>query len=144
MTENSSTPVAKLHVVLSYRDAPAAVRWLEKAFGFEVTAEAPDDKGGLMHAEVRYGTGVAFTLFTDEVGYDRPARKGETTGSGMFISVESEAVVDSLHASATAVGAGSIWAPGVTEWGNYRCRVVDPEGYEWTFGTYEPGLPQPW
>ncbi|GAB3817365.1 VOC family protein [Kribbella italica] len=144
MTENSSTPVATLHVFLSYRGAPAALRWLEKAFGFEVTMEFPDDKGGIMHAEVRYGTGVAFSVFTDEVGYDRPARKGDTRGSGLWISVESEEAVQALHASATAAGAESIWAPELTEWGNYRCRVADPEGYEWTFGTHVPGQPQSW
>jgi uncharacterized glyoxalase superfamily protein PhnB len=142
MTENSNT--TSLHAVLSYRDAPAALRWLEKAFGFEVTMEFPDDKGGIMHAEVRYGTGVAFTVFTDEVGYDRPARKGETAGSGLYVAVASEAAVDAVHSSAAAAGAESIWSPGATEWGNYRCRLVDPEGYEWTFGTHVPGQPQAW
>ncbi len=34
--------------------------------------------------------------------------------------------------------------PGLTEWGNYRIRVADPEGYEWTFGTHRPGLPSTW
>jgi hypothetical protein len=24
---------------------------------------------------------------------------------------------------------------------NYRCRVLDPEGFEWTFGTHWPGEP---
>lgn len=32
-----------------------------------------------------------------------------------------------------------IWDPAGTEWGNYRCRVADLEGYEWTFGTHHPG-----
>ncbi|ONI68300.1 glyoxalase [Kribbella sp. ALI-6-A] len=142
MTENNTT--ATLHAVLSYRDAPAALRWLEKAFGFETTMEFADDQGGIMHAEVRYGTGVAFTVFTDEAGYERPARKGETAGWGLYVAVASKMTVDAVHASAVAAGAESIWAPGDTEWGNYRCRVVDPEGYEWTFGTHVPGQPQVW
>jgi uncharacterized glyoxalase superfamily protein PhnB len=29
-----------------------------------------------------------------------------------------------------------------TEWGTERARVLDPEGYEWSFGTYEPGGPR--
>jgi len=32
-----------------------------------------------------------------------------------------------------------VWKPELTEWGNYRVRVADPEGYEWTFGTHRPG-----
>jgi uncharacterized glyoxalase superfamily protein PhnB len=52
--------------------------------------------------------------------------------------------VDAIHESAVAAGAESIWTPDTTEWGNYRCRVADPEGYEWTFGTHRPGLPAAW
>ena len=50
-------------------------------------------------------------------------------------------VVDDVYARATGAGAAGIWQPHMSEWGNYRCRVVDPEGYEWTFGTYRPGQP---
>jgi uncharacterized glyoxalase superfamily protein PhnB len=37
-----------------------------------------------------------------------------------------------------------VWEPAGTEWGNYRCRVLDIEGHEWTFGVYRPGEPQSW
>jgi uncharacterized glyoxalase superfamily protein PhnB len=131
------------HMYFGYRDAVGALRWLEKAFGFETTMEVPDSKGGIMHAEMRYD-GVAFTLFTDEAGYDRPSRKGDTVGHGAYIAFDSQAEVDAVWDSATAAGAGPIWEPGTTEWGNYRCRVTDPEGYEWTFGTHRPGLPASW
>jgi uncharacterized glyoxalase superfamily protein PhnB len=30
-------------------------------------------------------------------------------------------------------------APETTEWGTGRARVLDPEGHEWSFGSYEPG-----
>ncbi|MFC5261329.1 VOC family protein [Kribbella qitaiheensis] len=138
MTENSSG--ASLHAYFGYRDAVAALRWLEKAFGFETTMEYPDDKGGIMHAEMRRD-GVAITLFTDEVGYERPARKGDSVGYGSYIALDSEAAVDEIHASATQAGAESVWTPDTTEWGNYRCRVADPEGFEWTFGTHKLGQP---
>ncbi|TWD79988.1 putative glyoxalase superfamily protein PhnB [Kribbella amoyensis] len=144
MTENSnSTRPASLHAYFAYRDAVGALRWLEKAFGFETTMEVPDDKGGIMHAEMRFGD-VAFTLFTDEQGYDRPARKGDTVGHGAYIGLATEAAVDEIHAQAIAAGAESVWTPDTTEWGNYRCRVADPEGYEWTFGTHIPGQPTTW
>ncbi len=47
--------------------------------------------------------------------------------------------VDALWAGATAAGATGVWEPGPTPWGNYRCRVLDPEGVEWTVGTHRPG-----
>lgn len=127
-----------LHAYFGYRDATAALRWLEKAFDFETTMEVPDDKGGIMHAELRCG-GAAITLFTDEYGYDRPARKGDTVGHGLYIVFDSQAEVDDVYTKAMAAGAESVWTPELSEWGNYRCRVADPEGYEWTFGTHRPG-----
>jgi len=137
---NTGTNTATFYAYFGYRDAVGALRWLEKAFGFETTIEVPDDNGGIMHAEMRYG-GVAFTLFSDREGYDRPTRKGETVGHGMYVVFDTQEEVDAVYATATAAGAESIWAPELSKWGNYRCRVADPEDYEWTFGTYRPGLP---
>jgi uncharacterized glyoxalase superfamily protein PhnB len=142
MTENNSRP-ASLHAYFAYRDAVGALRWLEKAFGFETTTEVPDGKGGIMHAEMRYGD-VAFTLFTDEDGYDRPVRKGDTVGHGAYVGLGSREEVRAIYATAIAAGAESVWTPDDTQWGNYRCRVADPEGYEWTFGTHIPGQPVTW
>jgi uncharacterized glyoxalase superfamily protein PhnB len=36
-------------------------------------------------------------------------------------------------------GATSVFEPEETEWETKRARVLDPEGYEWSFGTYQPG-----
>ena len=90
------TTTATFHAYFGYRDAVAALRWLEKAFGFETSMEVPDGKGGIMHAEMRYG-GVAFTLFTDEQGYDRPTRKGETVGHGMYVAFDTSADIFRLY-----------------------------------------------
>ena len=137
MTENRA---ASLHAYFGYRDAVAALRWLEDAFGFETTMEYPDDKGGIMHAEMRRGD-AAFTLFTDEVGYEKLSRKGDSVGHGSYVALGSAADVDAVFASAVKAGAEVIWPVDNTEWGNYRCRMADPEGYEWTFGTHRPGQP---
>ena len=137
---NGST--ATLHALLSYRDAPGALSWLEGAFGFETTAKFPDDQGGIAHAEMRYG-GVAFIVFSDRADYDRPTRKQDTAGHGLYIALENQEQVDAIYKSAIAADAESIWEPSASEW-NYRCRVADPEGYEWSFGIYRPGLPMEW
>jgi len=42
---------------LSYRDAPAAVAWLE-AIGFELTARQDGDDGAVLHAELRLSDAV--------------------------------------------------------------------------------------
>jgi uncharacterized glyoxalase superfamily protein PhnB len=135
MTE-TSRPVA-LHLVLAYRDAPAALRWLERAFGFETINEIPDDHGGIAHSELRRDDAVVVVFSDGGAGYDRPALKGETTGRGAYLSMPDEAAVDAVFASAVAAGATPVWKPERSEW-NYRCRVLDPEGDEWTFATLRP------
>ncbi|UUV35281.1 VOC family protein [Amycolatopsis roodepoortensis] len=140
MTETKERP-ADLHTYLAYRDAPKALRWLERAFGFETTTEYADDKGLILHSELRLGE-VRIIVFSAEEDYDRPARKGETVGHGLYVSLPTQEAVDAVFASAIEAGATSVWKPEDTEWGNYRCRVDDLEGYEWTFGTYVPGEPQ--
>ncbi|UMP01916.1 VOC family protein [Amycolatopsis sp. EV170708-02-1] len=140
MTETQQRP-ASLHSYLAYRDAPKALRWLERAFGFETVTEFADDKGLILHSELRLGE-VRIIVFSAEEDYDRPVRKGETVGHGLYVSLPTQEAVDAVFASAIEAGATQVWKPEDTEWGNYRCRVDDLEGYEWTFGTYVPGEPQ--
>ncbi|WP_433274028.1 VOC family protein [Actinosynnema sp. CS-041913] len=135
--------MTSLHVYLGYRDADAAIGWLGKAFGFEATMRFPDEQGGVAHSELRLGD-AALVVFSDRDGYERAPRKGDTSGSGMYLTVGGDAEVDALYARAVGAGGVTVWEPGATEWGNYRFRVVDPEGFEWTFGTHRPGEPQQW
>jgi len=134
---------ATLYAQIPYRDASAALRWLERAFGVVTVAEWPDDLGGIQHAEIRLGDASA-TVFTDRVGYARPEPRGDSVGFGLALTLASPAQVDEIFRSAVAAGAGVVFEPADTEWGNYRFRVRDVEGYEWTFGTYRPGEAQQW
>jgi len=132
-----------LHTIFSYRDALAAIDWLSRAFGFEQTSCYEHD-GVVAHAELRLGE-IGIVVFSDAgADYGRlPQRGGEALGHGSYLSVPDEAAVDAVWERAIAAGATPVWKPERTEW-NYRCRVLDPEGYEWTFGTHRPGLPQEW
>ena len=44
--------------VFRYQDAPAAMRWLNKAFGFKTLMEIPGPNGAIAHVEMRLGPGV--------------------------------------------------------------------------------------
>ena len=137
MTETRTRP-ADLHAYLGYRDAPAAIAWLERVLGFATTMAFPDDDGGIAHAELRR-VDAAVMVFTDRAGYERAPRKGETCGLGTYLSVPDPADVDAAHVRAVEAGAVTVWEPAGTEWGNYRCRILDPEGFEWKVGTHRPG-----
>jgi uncharacterized glyoxalase superfamily protein PhnB len=131
-----------LHTYFSYVDASAALAWLEHAFGFETTMRYDDDKGQLAHAEMRLDDTAILVFSDDGQGYDRMRPKSnDAVGHGTYLAMPDEAAVDTVWERALAAGATPVWKPEGTEWGNYRCRVRDIEGYEWTFGTHKPGEP---
>jgi uncharacterized glyoxalase superfamily protein PhnB len=131
-----------LHSYFSYVDAPAALAWLERAFGFETTMRWDDEKGTLAHAELRLGDAAIIVFADDGQDYDRPHPKSnDAVGQGTYLAMASTAEVDAVWERSLAAGAVPVWKPENTEWGNYRCRVRDLEGYEWSFGTHKPGEP---
>ena len=118
---------------LSYRDADAALGFLERAFGFEVELRWDGPGGAVQHAEVRTGEGVVM-LGTAE--HAQPPLSGQSVGHGIYVHAEA---VDEHFARAEAAGATVVHPPEDTDWGTRRYRVLDPEGYEWSFGSYRPG-----
>lgn len=122
-----------LFAYLSYRNVEAAIAWLE-ALGFEVTTRQ-EGADGVAHAELRLGEAAVMVAPADEA-YDTPELIGRSTGRGIYLLVDD---VPELHGAALRAGGREVFGPEKTEWGSERARVLDPEGYEWSFGTYEPG-----
>jgi uncharacterized glyoxalase superfamily protein PhnB len=48
----------EIYPALRYRDAPAAIDFLERAFGFERHAVHEGPRGTVAHAELRHGDGM--------------------------------------------------------------------------------------
>ena len=128
--------VGRLFGYLSYRDARRAIAWLTE-IGFEVVRRQEGDSGGVAHAELRFGDAVVM-LASFDAEYDTPRLVGQSTGRGLYLLVDD---VDAAYGRALAAGGTNVFVPEDTEWGTRRARVLDPEGLEWSFGTYEPGLP---
>ena len=115
---------------LSYKDGRAAIAFLEKAFGFKVVQAHDDESGALLHAELSYGDGVIM-MGTADLSHGSP---------GIYVVVED---VPAHFEQASAAGAKIVYGPEKTEWGTERYRCTDPEGHEWTFGTYAPSTEPP-
>jgi uncharacterized glyoxalase superfamily protein PhnB len=119
---------------LSYRDAAAAIAWLE-AIGFVIVIRQDGHDGTVAHAELRLGDAVIMVA-TADAEYSVPPLVDRSTGVGLYLHVDD---VGAIHAAAIDAGATSVFAPEATEWGTERARVLDPEGHEWSFGSYRPG-----
>lgn len=128
---------ARLAAYLSYRDAPAALAWLQ-AIGFEVVRRADAPDGTVAHAEVRRDDVVLMVAGYD-ADYSRPPLVGASTGGGLYLVLDDAAAVDDGFARAVAAGGTAVIPPEETEWGTRRARFLDPEGGEWSLGTYAPG-----
>jgi uncharacterized glyoxalase superfamily protein PhnB len=123
----------KLFAYLSYHEVDAGIEWLT-TIGFETTATQQDEDGRVIHAELRLGAAVVMVAPADEE-YDVPQLIGRSTGNGLYLLVED---VSEVHRAAVEAGGTSVFEPETTEWGTERSRVLDPEGHEWSFGTYDP------
>jgi uncharacterized glyoxalase superfamily protein PhnB len=116
---------------LRYEDAPAAIDWLEKAFGFERKEVFESDDGGIAHAELRYGDGMVM------MGSERDDGWGSRVGrSWVYVAVEGD--IDAHFERARGAGAEVVREPEDQAYGSRDYSVRDLEGNLWSFGTYRP------
>jgi uncharacterized glyoxalase superfamily protein PhnB len=131
-TETKATGAPGVWPTLKYDDAPAALRFLTEAFGFEERLVVPGDSSEtIAHAELRWpGGGVMFG--------SRSA--GDPTFSAALKGVASIYVVtddpDGVHARAAAAGAEVLVGLRDEDYGSRDFTALDTEGNLWTFGTY--------
>ncbi|HEX3269633.1 MAG TPA: VOC family protein [Ktedonobacterales bacterium] len=134
MAQASQDGTPTMYPYFGYRDAALALQWLADAFGFEKTVEIHGPDGAILHAEMRFGAG-AILLGTVDDEQSGQVPKDTPAAHGIYVYVED---VDAHYERARAAGAHIVYGPEDTEFGTRRYRALDPEGYEWSFGTYRP------
>jgi uncharacterized glyoxalase superfamily protein PhnB len=124
---------------LRYRNAPAAIEWLGRAFGFQphLVVNGPNDT--IAHAQLTLGNGMIMlgshrvTEFgelakqPDEVG-------GANTQSAYLVVADADAV----YAAAKGAGAKIVREIRDEDYGGRGFGCLDPEGFLWYVGTYDP------
>jgi uncharacterized glyoxalase superfamily protein PhnB len=126
---------------LRYQDAPKAIDWLCRAFGFERSLVVPgEEEGTIAHAQLTFGHGMIMLGSAGKHGgtYDAlvstPAEAGTST-LGLYVVVDD---ADAHCERARAAGAEIVMEPSDKDYGgrDYTCR--DLEGHVWSFGTFDP------
>ncbi len=125
-----SEPRKGLVSAVSYRDPKAAIAFLEKAFGFELTFLIENEDGSLAHSQMSYGGSTIMIGNEWSENHASPASLGGKTTQTVHIYVEGD--VDAHCERAKAAGAEILMAPETQFYGSrtYRCR--DPELHIWT------------
>jgi uncharacterized glyoxalase superfamily protein PhnB len=117
-----------------------AIDFYTKAFGFvEHKGTAVDDYGNVLHAMLQLGD--CTIMLSPEGAFDMPHKTPSSMGKpspmGLYVYVED---VDALYKRAIDAGATAVVEPMNAHWGDRFCRVVDPDGYEWSFATQDEKL----
>jgi uncharacterized glyoxalase superfamily protein PhnB len=120
----TSTAHPNIFPALRYRDANAAIEWLERAFGLQEKAE------------LALGAGLVM------LGQSRPdgwlggrARDARPSTASIYIVV---ADPDAHYERARAAGAEIVRELTDEDYGSREYSARDPEGNLWSFGTYDP------
>jgi len=121
-----------------YKDPLAALKWLEQAFGFEVTTLVTDAEGNLGHSEVAFlGGAIQVGGEWESPELVGPARmRSPASQDGIntqFIRINLPDGIDAHCARARAAGARIVAEPEDQFYGARVYRALDPEGHVWNF-----------
>ncbi len=140
----SATPAAtRISMIpcLRYRDAPAAIEWLCRAFGFEQHAVYPDENNGIAHAQLSFGNGMVMlsSAGAADTEYGRLMTQPDDIGGAqtltIYVVVED---ADAAYETATAAGAKIVIDLRNEDYGGRGFSCRDLENHVWSFGTYDP------
>jgi len=126
---------------MRYRNAPAAIEWLCRAFGFEKHFVVPGPNDTIFHAQLTWGNGMIMLSSKLDSEFNRlikqPEELGGVESQSPYIIVDD---ADAHYERAKAAGAGIVIDIADASYGGrgYSCR--DLEGHLWNFGTYDPWM----
>ncbi len=125
-----------LYPSFCYDDAPRAIEFLVRAFGFTKRLVVPGPGGTVMHSELEYEGGVIMVSSPKkERNWAGPGRSA-TRSASVCVRVSDP---DAHCARAQAGGAVITQPLKDEEYGSRGYIARDCEGNEWYFGTYRPG-----
>jgi PhnB protein len=133
MAKNPPEGCQRVIPMLVYQDAPAAIEFLCKAFGFSERFRLPMPDGRVGHAELGLGDNVLMLASVyGELGFASPQDLAGRHAS-ILCYVDD---VDAHYRRAREAGATLVGEPVDQPYGDRSYRAVDPEGGRWLFATH--------
>ena len=130
MTDKIGAP--NIFPCLRYENAPKAIEWLGKAFGFKKQFVVPGENDSVAHAQLQLGAGM---IMMGSGGKPDPKNPWATAPYGIYVVVKD---IDAHFARAKSAGAKIERPLADTEYGSREYSVRDCDGHLWSFGTYDP------
>jgi len=125
-----------IHPCLFYRDANAAITWLNAAFGFETVMNVPAPDGGVAHAELRFGPAIIMVYSAKADSMSPRDLPGHNQSNYVYLPG-----IRAHYERAKAAGVEIVREYEEHDYGGAGYSAVDIEGHQWSFGSYLPGEP---
>jgi uncharacterized glyoxalase superfamily protein PhnB len=124
---------------LRYRDAPAAIEWLCRVFGFEKHLVVPNPDGSIAHSQLSLGSGMVMLGSVLDTPFGAAMKQpdqigGAETQSPYLVVADADAV----YARVKAQGGRIVIEIKDEDYGGRGFSCTDPEGHLWSVGTYDP------
>ncbi len=131
-----SMQVGDVYPSLTYDDAPAAIDWLCRAFGFTQRLVVPGPDGRIEHSELSLNGAVI--MVSSPKPSQRRLSPRSLAGASQTVCVHIDDP-DSHCRRAVAAGAQIVHELQDEDYGSRGYMAEDLEGHVWYFGTYRPG-----
>src|SRR5580704_5530962 len=114
-----------------YKDNRAALKWLQKAFGFEPSMVLTDSQDNIVHAEMSFGDGVVM-IGSEYFSWTKsPTAVGGVNTQRIHVRLDKG--IDEHCAHAREAGATIVMDLADQFYGDRTYMAMDPEGHHWTF-----------
>lgn len=126
-------------VSMNYRNAPEAIEWLCRVFGFERHAIYPGPNNTIAQAELTLGGGMVMLASLQDNAYSRFMKQPDEIGGAETRSIN--LIVDdadAVYARAKAADAEILFDIEDKHYGGRGFTCRDLEGRIWNIGTYDP------
>jgi uncharacterized glyoxalase superfamily protein PhnB len=124
---------------MRYRNAPAAIEWLCRAFGFEKQLVVPGENGTIAHAQLTLGSGMMMLGSIRDNDFSKLIKQPDELAG---VETQCPYVVvkdaDAHYARAVAAGAKIVREIEDASYGGRGYTCHDLEGHLWSFGSYDP------